>query len=167
METQIALSWYEWRKMVRSDRKKEKEEKGGQRGRVGLGWGYRQRLGPTYNREHERAQNVPQRGPGDGRNRWHHALEPRQPTLTITTAIHTHTEETHTQTCKLIHIQIWLTQWYSKVKLQPQSGWLWWNWNSSFFYWAAVSLEYHCVMILIPNTLVVHCIWITVVLMCC
>lgn len=50
-----------------SDRDKEK---GGRRR------GSRQRVGPTYNREYERAQNVPQRAPGDGgdpRVR-HHAL---------------------------------------------------------------------------------------------
>lgn len=45
---------------------RKKEEKGGQwgrgrgRGRGRGSEGDRQRLGPTYNREHERAQNVPQ-----------------------------------------------------------------------------------------------------------
>lgn len=71
-----------------------------------------QRLDPTYNREHERAQNVPQRSPGDGRDRRHHALEPRQPTLTITTATHTFIQKSrraHSGT--LMHI--FRTQWYS------------------------------------------------------
>lgn len=41
----------------------------------------RQRVGPTYNREYKRAQHVPQRAPGDGRDPGmrHHILKPRHP----------------------------------------------------------------------------------------
>lgn len=81
-----------WSGVTGSKKGKRMEEKGKREDR--------QRLGPTYNREHERAQNVPQWGPGDGRDRRHHALEPRQPTLTKTSAIHTHTDKNHTSFSK-------------------------------------------------------------------
>lgn len=90
--------------------KKERKKENG-RGTEGWGVGDRQMFGPTYNREHERAQNVPQWSPGDGWDRRHHALEPSQPTLTITTIIHTHIQKDWT--CKLIHFRILLTQWDS------------------------------------------------------
>lgn len=124
-----------WSGVTGRKKRKRKRDKGE--------WGSegdRQRLGPTYNREHERAQNVPQWSPGDGRERRHHTLEPRQPTLTKTTAIHTHREEIHTWTCKFICIS--LTQWYFRLKLQHlhnECGWQ--NWNSSFFYQDTVSLS--------------------------
>lgn len=144
METQILLSWCEWRKMVRSDRKKEKEEKEGQRGRERGEWeGDRQRLGPTYNREHERAQNVPQWGPGDGGNRRHHALEPRQPTLTITTATHTSGTDAHMDLQAHTHSYLTSTV-VLKFKLQyfhSECGRRRQNWKSSFFYQAAVTFS--------------------------
>lgn len=135
--------------------KKERKKENG-RGTEGWGVGDRQMFGPTYNREHERAQNVPQWSPGDGWDRRHHALEPSQPTLTITTIIHTHIQKDWT--CKLIHFRILLTQWDSYCSIFTVSVA---DWNSSFFYQATVEFEYHCVM-----TVTVHCIWITLVLMC-
>lgn len=88
--------------------------------------GDRQRFGPTYNREHERAQNVPQGSPGDGRDRRHHALEPRQPTLTTTVAIHTHTHGPSSYTSHR-HSGTWNSN-CSIVTVKV----LWWNWNPSF-----------------------------------
>lgn len=92
METEIPLSRCEWREMVEEWQEEKKRKKGvGEKvGLGGVGWGEEGRKWgrqaeawcPTYNREHERAQKVPQRGPGDGRDRRHLALEPRQPTLT-------------------------------------------------------------------------------------
>lgn len=55
---------------------------GKEKGGVGVGGrGQAEAWCPTYNREHERAQKVPQRGPGDGRDRRHLALETHTHTL--------------------------------------------------------------------------------------
>lgn len=102
-----------WSGMTGRKKRQRRED----RGEGGIG-GDRQKLGPTYNREHERAQNVPQWSPGDGRDRRHHTLEPRQPTLTITTAIHTHIEKRFTHGPANSYIHTYLT---STVVLQTCS----------------------------------------------
>lgn len=111
--------------LVKGNGQEWKEERKGREGKVrevegerGAN-GDRQRLGPTYNREHERAQNVPQWGTGDGRNRRHHALEPRQPTLT--TAIHTYRRLTHQPAA----LYTFTSDWHSGTQSAASPQWIW------------------------------------------
>lgn len=130
-------------------RKKRKRREDKREGKWGSE-GDRQRLGPTYNREHERAQNVPQWSPRDGRERWHHALEPRQPTLTITTAIHTHTHGSVSS--NTLHLTNTVAL---KTQTAVASQWMWLNVMKLKFIPLSPScceFEYQCVMILNPNT---------------
>lgn len=105
-----------WSGVTGSKKRKRREDRG-----EGGSEGERQRLGPTYNREHERAQKVPQRGPGNGRNRRHLALEPRQPTLTIATAIYTNTQKRLTDQQAHTHSYLTSTVVHSDCSLDYSS----------------------------------------------
>lgn len=161
----------EWQE-ERKGREGKTERKGEVRGE-----GDRQRLGPTYNREHERAQNVPQWGPGDGRNRWHHALKPMQPTRTLTTATHTHTYrkgshmdlqahthpyEEHSVTespkCNIFTVNMADFDFFNKATLGLSTT-VWWFWSPALWLFTA-SLQ-GSFLLLIPDTLLG---WITITL---